>query len=96
MPLHPDVALDVQLSAICSRNRYTKDPGPVLAELRAVAGDRVDVLAKVAGSWAGYYDNEHTHTLAAAMLELDGVGPWVELGRQRRTKPPHGTTGFAR
>ena len=31
--LSPDVMLSITLDAICSRNRYTTDPGPVVAEL---------------------------------------------------------------
>lgn len=61
--LHPDTALDVPLSAICSRYRYTTDAAPVIDELRRIAGDRVDILARVAGSWVGYYGDDHTRTL---------------------------------
>lgn len=81
--------LDIELSAICSRNRYTTDPEPVLAELRARAGKRTDILAHVAGTWAGYYDDEHTRALAAALREIPGAGDWVELGRRRRGMPSH-------
>ncbi|WP_139168120.1 hypothetical protein [Microbacterium enclense] len=94
-PLHPDVALGIQLSAICSRNRYTQDPGPVIAELLEAAGDRGDVLAYEAGRWAGYYDDEHTAVLVAAIMEgIPGAAEWAPVGRARRSAPPHGTTGF--
>lgn len=89
-PLSPDTRLDVDLSAICSRNRYTHDPGPVLDELRATAGDRTDTLARVTGTWAGYFDDEHTATLTTALRTIDGTAPWVEVGRERRGRAPHG------
>lgn len=38
--------LSIALDAIYSRNRYTTDPAPVIAELRATAGDRHDALAE--------------------------------------------------
>lgn len=82
--LHPDVALSVTLSAICARSRYVADASPVIAELRAVAGDRGDVLAEVAGTWAGFNETDtHAATLAAALRELPGAEAWVEVGRNR-------------
>lgn len=42
--LSPDVMLSVTLDAICSRKRYTTDPAPVIAELYATAGERLDIL----------------------------------------------------
>ncbi|KJL20999.1 hypothetical protein RN50_01966 [Microbacterium foliorum] len=45
--------LSIELGSICSRNRYTSDPGPVIAELIAAAGDRVDILQQSVGSWIG-------------------------------------------
>jgi hypothetical protein len=94
-PLHPDVALGVHLSAICSRNRYTHDPGPVVAELMEVAGERGDVLAFEVGRWAGYYDDEHTATLVAAILRnIPHAAEWAPVGRSKRAAPAHGTAGF--
>ncbi|MEV7827340.1 hypothetical protein [Microbacterium enclense] len=94
-PLHPAVALGIHLSTICSRNRYTTDPAPVIAELLEVAGDRGDVLAFAVGRWAGYYDDEHTAVLVAAIVALiPGAAGWTHEGRARRDAPPHGTTGF--
>lgn len=91
------MALNVHLSAICTRNQYTQDPAPVIAELRAVAGDWVDILAEVAGRVSGFYDGEHTHALCAALVaEIEGAEAWVALGRQRRGERAHGTAGFAR
>lgn len=94
-PLHPDVALGIHLSAICSRHRYTTDPQPVIDELLATAGDRADILATETGSWAGYYDSPDTHTLAAALIaHLPGAADWVHVGRAWRAAPIHGTAGL--
>lgn len=94
-PLHPDVMLGIRLSTICSRNRYETDTAPVIAELLEVAGDRGDVLAMEAGKWAGYYDDEHTAALVAAIIsEVPGAVDWAHEGRARRSAPAHGTTGF--
>lgn len=82
--LTPDVHLAVRLSAICSRNMYTSDPGPVLEELRAVAGGRDDILAAECGRWAGFYDDEYTHVLCAALLEIPGADEHVAEGQRRR------------
>lgn len=82
--LDQETALDVLLSATCSRHRHTTDAGPVIAELRRIAGDRTDIRARVAGSWFGYYGDEHTRTLSEALLELPGADAWVTLGRERR------------
>lgn len=46
--------LGIALGAICSRNRYTTDPAPMIAELLKTAGPRTDILAMEAGRWAGY------------------------------------------
>jgi hypothetical protein len=84
-----DTLLDIELSAYCSRHRYTTNPEPVLTHLYARAGNRTDILAMVAGSWAGYYRDQHTRVLADALERVEGAGPWVELGRSRRSKAPH-------
>ena len=83
-PLHPDVALAIRLSAIMSRNRYTRDPAPVIDELKLTAGDRTDLLAAEAGRWAGYYGDEHTAALADALLEIPGAREHVADGARRR------------
>lgn len=94
-PLHPDVMLGIRLSTICSRNRYERDTAPVIAELLEVAGDRGDVLAYEAGRWAGYYDDEHTAALVAAIIaEVPGAAESANVGRARRSAPAHGTSGF--
>lgn len=94
--LHPDVALSIQLGAIMSRNRYSQDPAAVIAELYAVAGDRVDLLTREIGSWIGYYGDDYTRTLTDALralpLELDRA---IEHGQRRRLAGTHSTYGFA-
>lgn len=93
-PLHPDVALGIHLLAICSRNQYTHDPGPVIAELLEVAGARGDVLEMEVGKWAGYYDDEHTAVLVAAIVaEIASAAVRAAEGRAWRDAPAHGTTG---
>lgn len=89
-PLDPDTLLDVRLSAMCSRARYTTEPDVVVAELRHVAGVRVDVLARVAGSWVGYYGDQHTRHLCDALLTVDGAAQYVADGVRRRGAPSHG------
>lgn len=91
-PLHPDVALSIRLSAIMSRHRYTHDPGPVIDELYATAGDRLDLLAAEVGGWIGYYEDEHTRTLIRALraLPLDMVDA-IKAGQERRSEGSHTT-----
>lgn len=81
--------LDVQLSAIASRHRFTTDPNPVIDELRQLAGVRTDILAHMAGTWAGYYEDENTRPLATALRGINGAEQWVALGRKRRGYPNH-------
>lgn len=83
--------LSVELDAICSRNRYTSDPEPVLAELRAAAGVRTDVLAESVGTWGGFFEDDYTTLLCAALRTLPGVEPWIAVGSDRRNQPAHGT-----
>lgn len=87
--LTPDVLLDIRLSAICSRNQYAHDPTPLIDELRRIAGERTDILARVAGTWAGYYDDEYTCPLATALRDLPGAETWTALSKHRRGIPPH-------
>lgn len=94
-PLHPDVFLGIHLSAICSRHRYDRDTAPVTAELLESAGDRADILALEAGRWAGYYHDEHSAALSAAIVgEIPGATDWTADGARRRAATAHGTTGF--
>lgn len=89
--LSPDVKLSVRLDAICSRNRYTTDTAPVLAELRAAAGERTDVLAEAVGTWVGYFEGEYTATLCAALRTLPDLEPWIALGQHRQSLPAPST-----
>ena len=91
--LSPDTMLSIHLGAICSRNRYTRDPGPVVDELLTIAGDRSDVLAEAVGSWVGYYEDEYTRILCDALRQLPGLEPWIALGAHRRGMPDHSTPG---
>ena len=84
-------ALDVALSATITRNLLTNDPGPVLDELRALAGGDHELLAEVSGRCSGYYQGEHRQALCAALAaEIEGAAPWVEIGRERRSRGTHG------
>ncbi len=87
--LSPTVKLSVTLDAICSRNRYTRDPEPVLAELRATAGERTDVLAEAVGTWVGYFEDGDTIILCTALRAFRDLEPWIALGRFRRGLPAH-------
>ncbi|MFF7293241.1 hypothetical protein ACFY9N_11990 [Microbacterium sp. NPDC008134] len=89
--LSPAVKLSVEVDAICSRNRYTSEPGPVIDELRAATAHRPDVLAEAAGTWLGYFEDEYTATLCAALRSIPGVEPWIEVGRFRRSLPAPST-----
>lgn len=95
MPLKPDVLLGIQLDAICSRHQFTRDPGPVIDELRASAGERTDVLHRTAGSWIGFNESEYTRPLADALrVAFPECEPWIAGGRSRRARPVHTTDGF--
>lgn len=89
--LSPETMLTVHLDAICSRNRYTKNPAPVVAELISTAGDRVDLLTEAVGTWVGYFEEEHIQILCTALRELPDLEPWIELGKARRAQPDHCT-----
>jgi hypothetical protein len=56
---------------------------------RGAAGKRTDVLARVAGSWAGYYRDETTRSLCDVLVEIDGAADWVGVGQARRGAEPH-------
>lgn len=89
--LSPAVKLSVELDAICSRNRYTSDPQPVIDELRATSGNRTDVLAEAVGTWVGYFEDEYTQTLCTALRALPGLEEWIALGQFRRAQPDPST-----
>lgn len=95
-PLSADRMLGVKLSAIMSRNRYTIDPGSVVDELRATAGDRTDILAMEVGTWVGFYETEkYSAVLIEALRTLPDLEPWIAVGRQRFNDGRHTTQGFA-
>lgn len=89
--LSPDTLLSIELGSICSRNRYTTDPAPVIDQLLTTAGDRVEILQEAVGSWIGFYEDQYTTTLATALRELPGLGPWIAQGAYRRSIPDHRT-----
>lgn len=89
--LSADTLLSIELGAICSRNRYTTDPAPVVEQLLATAGDRVEVLRESVGSWIGFYEDAYTITLATAMRDLPGLEPWIIQGAARRAQADHRT-----
>jgi hypothetical protein len=94
-PLSADTRLSVKLSAIMAKNAYTTDPEPVVAELRRVAGPRLDILTEEVSLWIGFHDSEHTRTLTDALralpLDLDDA---IAEGDRRRRAGHHSTTGF--
>lgn len=91
MRLSRDTLLSIHLDAICSRNRYTRDPAPVVDELRATAGDRTDLLAQSVGTWVGFFEDDYTRILCTALRELPDLEPWLALGAHRRAMPDHRT-----
>ncbi|QMU97859.1 hypothetical protein FVO59_12055 [Microbacterium esteraromaticum] len=93
--MHPDTALDIRLSAILTRGKFTADPAVVIAELRAAAGVRTGVLVGTVGTWIGYHGgDEHLRVLVDALqVEFgDALHPGIALGQSRRgighTTPP--------
>jgi len=89
--LNAQTAVDVALSATITRNLLTREVGPVLVELRALAGDDHELLAEVAGTCSGYYEGEHRQALCDALAaEIEGVEPWIVIGRERRARVVHG------
>ncbi|WP_141651298.1 hypothetical protein [Microbacterium sp. 3J1] len=89
--LSRETMLTIHLDAICSRNRYTKNPEPVIAELYAAAGDRVDILTESVGTWVGFFEDDYTRVLCTALRELPGLDPWLALGAHRRSLKDHST-----
>lgn len=89
--MHPDTLLSIQLGATIGRDKYTRDPAPVIAELRRLAGVRQDILDREVGVWIGYYDQPETRPLVVALLEaFPGAVQWIKSGQDRRG-PTHGT-----
>lgn len=94
MSLHPDVALSVRLDAICGRSQYTRDPGSVIDEIRAVAGARTTIRDESIGTWVGYFREQHVERLCAALLDaFPGAAAHVPIGAARRSIA-HSTAGY--
>lgn len=83
--------LSITLDAICPWNRYTQDPAPVVVELHAAAGDRVDILTESVSIWVGFFEDDHLRTLCTALRELPGLEPWIVEGARRRAQKNHTT-----
>lgn len=92
--LRADVKISIDLGCIMSRNRYTTDPGPVIAELFATAGRRTDLLAHEMGSWVAYYGDDYTRTLSDALLALPlDIRAGIAHGEEARNRGTHSTVG---
>lgn len=89
--MHPDTKLSIAIDATCSRNEFVQDAAPVIAELRDLADDRVDVLTESVGIWVGFFEDAHNHVLCEALRELPGLEPWIAVGKHRRGIPVHRT-----
>lgn len=89
--LSADTLLSIHLGAILSRNRYTSDPAPVIAEMLETAVDRAEVLQEAAGTWVGFYEDDHVRTLCDALRDIPGVARWIVVGTERRAIPHHRT-----
>jgi hypothetical protein len=90
--LHPDVMLSIALSAAMGRDQYTREPQPVIDELRQLGGGRPDILLPEVGRWIGYHAIDENQILTSALLAaFPGAMPYIAEGQQRRGKPPHGT-----
>lgn len=98
--LGPDDLLRVQLDAMISNAQFTRDPGGVIAELRRIAGDRTDLLAESVGIWVGAapfgLGFEYQRVLWEALSEMDGIDVWVEVGRERGSRPAYTSRRFDR
>jgi hypothetical protein len=75
------------------------EEGAAVAELRALAGGRADLLAEVAGIFEGTSEGELDERLARSAAQLcrkagadpEAIPAWVEEGRRRRQaadRPP--------
>lgn len=94
-PLAPETTLSIQVGCVMTRNQYSQDPAPVIAELYATAGDRIDLLTQEVGEFIGFYDDQYRATLVNALraLPLD-TDHAIKLGQHRRGLRPHSTSGF--
>lgn len=93
--LHPLVHLGVQISSLCSRDKYATDPAvhaAAVEEIRRLAGIHTDIRDYEVGVWVGYYGDEYTNARAAALLDaFPGCVPHVSLGAERRGAGGHKT-----
>lgn len=79
------------MSSVITRNLRTTEPETVIEGLRALAGEDVDLLREVCGLAVGYYRDTYSAVLCDALeAQIDGLGPWIELGRRRRARGVHG------
>ena len=94
----PDRILYARLSGTAVR--LARAGGPIdeaVAELRALANGRGDLLAETAGVMAGAWTvriSTGDDLLAAGLLMLAGadhdlIAGWVEVGRERTLTPKH-------
>jgi hypothetical protein len=94
----PDRILCARLSG--TGVRLARAGGPIdeaVAELRALAGGRGDLLAETAGVMAGAWTarvDTGDHLVAAGLLMLAGadharIARWVEVGREQASTPRH-------
>ena len=65
----------------------------VITELRDTAAGRDDLLAEAAGLWVGFREHDPwSQPLIHALLNLPGVDPWVQVGRERASHPAPDTS----
>jgi len=94
----PDRILAARLSGTAIR--LARAGGPIseaVAELRALAGGRGDLLAETAGVMAGWWSvrvNGGGDAVAVGLLVLAGadhdlIARWVKVGRERAMTPRH-------
>lgn len=94
--LRPDVALSVHLDAICGRNQYTKNPGPVVEEIRAASAGHTRLRDVTVGEWVGYFRAPETTILCDALLvAFPDAQDHVATGEARRGVA-HSSAGFHR
>ncbi|MDF2917871.1 MAG: hypothetical protein K0S70_2088 [Microbacterium sp.] len=90
--LHPDVMLEIQLSAAMSRNQYIRDAQPIIDEVRQIAGGRPDILHRQVGIWVGYHGIPENAALTSALLDaFPGAVPFIREGQARRGRGSHST-----
>lgn len=93
--LHSLVHLGVQISSLCSRDKYDTSPAVHAAavdEIRRVAGIHTDIRDYEVGVWVGYYGDDYTKMRAAALLNAfpDAV-QHMKVGIERRNAGKHTT-----